>query len=863
MPISYFFRIFVAQFAIILKVKDKKMKKLLLTAFAFVLTVSTVMAVPAKRGIKKTLTLKDGTRVEATLTGDEHVNYYKTADGRALQRRGEVYQYVNLDSLVQLHSERLTARNKARAARRRVGTAPEGGYKGQKKGLVILVQFSDVKFTYDKATFNDYFNKVGFNQQGIHGSVHDYFLEQSYGQFDLEFDVVGPVNVGHNAYYYSTDNTRVATLVNNVCKQVDDEVDFSKYDWDNDGTVDQVYVIYAGYGAAQGADGTIWPHEWTVRAAGTQYTTAEGKKIDTYGISCELMGSSGSMLDGVGTSCHEFSHCLGLPDFYDTRENGSNFGMNVWDLMDYGCYNGDDNGHCPSGYTAYERWFAGWLTPTELYSSQQITDMPAIEDKPVAYIIYNDAEKNEYYLLANHQQKGFDEAQFGHGMLVLHVDYNAAAWTGNTVNNTTGHERMTIIPADNTRTSSTSSLAGDPFPGRGNKTALTDTSTPKATLYNANLSGEKLMGKPITDIDEVNGLITFNFMGGVAIDAPVSLEPSNVNLDTYSFTANWQPYSGAQKYTVSLRQVVASEDPWSFLMLGENFEKFENEVAGSTDISTKLDEYTNREGWDGKNLFLSPNRVRVGKASKPGRLVTPVLDAPSQESLSIMVTPLSASPKTEGELELRIMLASDTTQYASGNITGIPVASSEDAGLTWLMSMESWPYGPFRIGICTSGAGVYMNYLGVFDGQYSWDDFPTSDSAPGMSIKPRVKRIEINPDELVWNTPDGKAPVQKASAPRRAKKETITYYETTQTHYDFKNLEPASYYYKVRVTTAQGNSPWSEEQFVDLTNAIQTVNVDAPNPSTGRIYSLDGRQVSGHNLRPGIYIRDGKKFIVK
>ena len=828
-----------------------------------ILGLGTAFAVPAKRGVRKTLTLKDGKHVEATLTGDEHLHYYLTDEGQAVQMIDGNYQIVDRDALVREHSQLIQNRNKERAARRRAGSAPDGGYKGQKKGLVILVEFANIKFTYDKATFNDYFNKVGFNMQGIHGSVHDYFFEQSYGQFDLEFDVVGPVPLNYNANYYSYDNKRVASMVNDVCKQVDNEVDFKKYDWDRDGTVDQVYVIYAGYGAAQGAENTIWPHEWSVLAGGTQYETADGPKIDTYGISCELMGQSGTMLDGIGTSCHEFSHCLGLPDFYDTRDNGTNFGMSVWDLMDYGCYNGDDNGQCPSGYTAYERWFAGWLTPTELYSSQQVTNMPAIEDEPVAYIVYNDANKNEYYLLANHQQRGYDVAQFGHGLLVIHVDYSAGAWTSNTVNNVTGHERMTIIPADNARVFSPNNLAGDPYPGTSKNASLTDESTPASTLYNSNASGSKFMGKPITDIDEVNGLVTFNFMGGVSIDAPVAQEATNVSLDNYGFTANWNAYSGAQHYTVSLRQVIASEDPWSFLLLGEKFDKFVSDIASDEDISDKLDDYTYREGWEGESLFLSPNKLRVGKASKNGRLVSPVLEDPSQQALSVMITPLSASVKSTGSLELRIMLAEDTTQYARGTITGVPIVGSEDEGLTWLMSMESWPYGPFRIGIYPTGAGIYMDYLGVFDGKYSWDDFPRSSSAPGLASQRKVRHMTLNPDELVWNTPDGKAPSYIPSKPRKAKKETTTYYETTQTHYDFKNLEPASYYYKVRVTTAQGNSPWSDEIFVDLNNAIESVKADTLQPSNGKVYLLDGRQVTGSRLQPGIYIRDGKKFLVR
>ena len=305
------------------------MKKILLIALILLLAVGSMYAVPAKRGIWKTLTLKDGSRVEAMLKGDEFVNYYQTNDGRAFQEIDGGAQIVDLQSLSLEHQKRAKARNQERV-RRRIGTAAEGGYHGQKKGLVILVEFTDVKFTYDKATFTDYFNKVGYSDYGMHGSVHDYFYEQSYSSFDLEFDVVGPITAGHNAYYYSLETRRVCTLVNDLCKAVDSEVDFSTYDWDDDGEVDQVYVIYAGWGAAQGASGTIWPHESSVQYAdGGAYTTDDGVTVNTYGISCELMGNSGAQIDGIGTSCHEFSHCLGLPDFYDTRDNGNNFGMHT------------------------------------------------------------------------------------------------------------------------------------------------------------------------------------------------------------------------------------------------------------------------------------------------------------------------------------------------------------------------------------------------------------------------------------------------------------------------------------------------------------------------------------------------------
>ena len=838
------------------------MKKILLIALTVLLAVGSVYAVPAKRGVRKSLTLKDGTRVETTLKGDEFVNYYQADDGRAFQQIDGQFQEVDLQALSAEHQKRAKARNQERV-RRRIGTAPEGGYKGQKKGLVILVEFTDVKFTYDKATFVDYFNKEGYSDYDMHGSVHDYFYEQSYGQFDLTFDVVGPVTAEHNAYYYSKsiDPTfsRVATLVNQLCKAVDDEVDFSKYDWDGDGTVDQVYVIYAGWGAAQGASGTIWPHEYTV-AAGNEapYTTGESVGIDTYGISCELMGNSGAQIDGIGTSCHEFSHCLGLPDFYDTREDGDNFGMCTWSLMDYGCYNGENNGQCPSGYTAYERWFSGWLTPTELSGSCQIADMPAIEDEPVAYVVYNDNQPDEYYLLANHQMKGFDSAAYGHGLLVIHTDYSSSAWSGNTVNNDPGHQRMTIIPADNEQ--SYYSLTGDPFPGTEGVTELTDESTPAATLYNDNIDGTKFMGKPITDIVEVNGLVTFNFMGGIEVEAPVAKAATNITES--GFTANWEAVSGAQEYTVQLTYILPPPSPWDYVVFYEKFENFYNKVSSTkTDVSNKLDEYTTLPGWTGSKLYRSPKYLRIGNTTEDGYIMSPVFEQPSQDAITIALTPLSTSAINTGELELEIY-AVDYDQSVTTTISNIPV-SSDTSGSTWLMRLPGWTYGSFQIGINAPAPGIYLSLLVAFDGSYSWEDFPADEgdeeSAPASVKGASLRRVNLSADEIQWSAaPSLAAP--KASVPRKARSEEYSHYTTTATSYTFSDLEPGDYSYRVRVRTAEGYSPWSESVSVEIADGIQSLK--SGSSTQGKTYHIDGRMATG-SLRPGLYIRDGKKFIVK
>lgn len=816
------------------------MKRLLLT-FALLLTMTTVMAVPAKSGIRKTLTLKNGSRVEATLVGDEYVHYYQTDDRRCIQHLEGSYQFVNRDSLLRLHSQRLAERNRARIQRAAKGPR-KVVYEGQRRGLVIMVEFSDVKFTYDRETFEDFFNKVGFNQDGMRGSVHDYFLEQSYGRFDLEFDIVGPITMTQKASYYANSYNRIALMVNSLCRQVDKEVDFGQYDWNGDGSVDQVYVVYAGYGSAQGAENTIWPHEWSVLGAtNNPYLTAEGVYIGTYGISCELMGDGKTdtgRLDGIGTSCHEFSHCLGLPDFYDTAHNdenstGGNFGMGNWSLMDAGCYNGSYNGRSPSGYTAYERWECGWLEPVELNNGRHISDMPPIQEEPVAYVVYNDANHNEYYLLANHQKIGFDKSAFGHGMLVLHVDYDAAAWLTNTVNSEEGFHRMTIIPADNALQRTSVSMAADPFPGTRMKRNLTNTSTPQAVLNNENLDGQRLMSKPITAITESGGLISFDFMGGMELETPLVREATGITAT--GFTANWDAVDGAVNYTVCLtKKVEVEDDPEEEegVLLMEDFSGFKGLSSSlDDDISSQLDTYTRRRGWTGENLYAYKNLLRIGKSGAPGALYSPVV-SPTQKAFTVLISPSNAA--ASGTTSLNIFLNITSGGTATAQLTNIGTVASEREAGTWLMPVASWPYGDFSMAIQSAedGEGVYLYYVEILDGYHTWDD---------LTGTPSLLR-----------------------QPRKAQKSTETLYQTTETSYTFADLDPeAQYSYKVRANVSNDTfTPWSDEMKVELSTTIRSFFADGPINVNAPIYMLDARRAIG-TLRPGLYIQGGRKFLVK
>ena len=405
----------------------------------------------------------------------------------------------------------------------RSASATRSAFVGTKKGLVILAQFPDCKFTMPDA--KDYYQAVlngnGAPQYGIPSSVSNYFKDQSNGLFDLQFDVVGPVTVSNKVSYYGSNNSwgddlRPEKMVEEAVRLSSSQVDFSDYDWDNDGYVDQIFVLYAGYSEAQGAAAyTIWPHAYNLSYAGITPPMFNGVKIDAYACSSELSGKSGSTPDGIGTFCHEFSHNLGLPDLYDIDYSGG-YGMYIWSLMDAGCYCGPNLcGEVPCNFTGYERWLCGWSDLTELKEGCVIDDMPSVSAYGPTYLVRNRSYADEYYLLENRQQTGWDAYLPAHGLLVMHVDYDRNAWLDNTVNDVRGHQRFVTIPADNTTVQSFNGCMGDLYPGSSGNTSLTDSSIPAATLYHANTDGRKFLGRPVEQITEdAEGRISFVFDGG-------------------------------------------------------------------------------------------------------------------------------------------------------------------------------------------------------------------------------------------------------------------------------------------------------------------------------------------------------------
>ena len=826
-------------------------KRLLLTTIATMMAVITVFAVPAKPGLKKKVTLKDGSIVELTLKGDEYFSFYKDAKGvPCLLKNGQLVTMTSrevAETWASRKQQRLSLANAARSRRaaRRAGK-PSNTTTGNQRGLVILLEYTDVKFTTENVqqVYNRFFNEENYSEGGMAGSVRDYFHSQSYGKLTIDFDVVGPFTTSQNMEYYGkpvkdkdgkvTEHDAHPVLM--VAEAVDSAykagVDFSKYDWDNDGEVDQVFVIYAGYAEAQGADeNTIWPHEYEL--AGEDATRKYNNvTIDTYGCASELMGNSGTTMDGIGTACHEFSHCLGLPDMYDTSDEGTNFGMSCWDVMDLGSYNRD--ACVPAGYTSYERWFSGWMEPVELKEETRITDMKPLATTAEAYILYNEKNKNEYYLLENRQPIGFDAGLYGHGMLILHVDYNEAAWMSNTLNNVESHQRMTIIPADNEFNSYyASSLAGDPWPGTSGNTMLGNQTTPAATLYNANTDGTKLMSKAITSITENTDAHTVSFIAcHPEMEKPDVSKATEVEGEN-SFTVTWPAVTGAASYELELTTIdKAPSTPEEALKRKYDFAKFESKTTGFTDISSKLAEY-GLDGWTGSKLYTTPNKLRIGTSTTTGTLKTPWWYTPSSTNATLVMGVDIVKKSVDGSIN--VSNADVNEEGYIRNATDMEPVNFEVTGnqklIIYLKDLRKAAY-QFEIAPSTQ---MYLNYLAIYDGIWTAEQLGISNSA--------------------------------AQARRRAT--TVTTFTSNTNSYTFTGLDTNKrFIYRIRALDEEGAySPWSDEKEFEFssTSGINAVNINAVDGNAVRYFDLQGREVTGDTK--GLLIRKQgnsvKKVIVK
>ena len=427
---------------------------------------------------------------------------------------------------------------------------------GSPKIVVCLAQFPDTPYSVAedndgvKKIFHTFFNGDAIGAGDNTHSVSDYFKDMSGGKFTPEFVITDPVTLSKERSYYGNaqgGNRRTVfrnEALDSLSRQIKDRV--GELDTDGDGMIDGVVIVFTGCGANVGDEDGMHPACWTgtVSRAGISYATAL--------VAPELLGKDNSLqggqneakLNGIGVFVHEISHMLGLPDFYDLNYKAP--GMDYWSLMDYGEY--WSNGYHPTPYTAYERHFMGWTTLVELSEPTHVPAMKSLAEGGSAYIIYNDGNRDEYYILENRNANDPWSrslcTSLGNGMMIYHVDFDASKWSANKVNTDINRQRMTIIPAnghfeicDNLMEDMpkyVSELRGHLWPLSSNESVLAyfglkgnnsltdvertegDRIAPAAVLHTPNTDGEYLMHKPITDIAYNNASMTvsFSFMGG-------------------------------------------------------------------------------------------------------------------------------------------------------------------------------------------------------------------------------------------------------------------------------------------------------------------------------------------------------------
>lgn len=491
------------------------------------------------------VTQPDGSTIMVKLHGDEFHHFYTLLDGTPLRRNNQGFLVKDNKTLTEIIQTGATIRKAARIKdpQRIPSSYP---LKGSPKALVLLVGFKDLPFEQKLEDFKNLLNQSGYSHNGAAGSCRDYFIAASDSIFQPQFDVYGPFKTKENLAYYGAhegkySDVRAHEMVIEACQMAAASgVDFSQYDTDKDGVLDNVFVFYAGHNESEGAkEESIWPHQNNISVLNK---TVDGVRLATYACASEHSGSSGTTRAGVGTFCHEFGHVLGLPDLYDTDYNY--YSVSDWSIMCSGSHT--DRGRTPPTYSAYERFYLGWLKPEQLTEKGQYSLMPVATDNQ-AYMIatapHNMQGKNpnpsEFFILEYRVQKGWDAYLPGQGMLVWHIDYSQSAWDNNTPNNGPNIMRVHLEEANgiywNQRKNGDSGRPSDPYPGTQNITAF----VPK--LHDGTILSEQ----NIFGITDHNGSMTFIYqgLGDVAMQADVTEISFVTTVADNKAIVDWTPQS--------------------------------------------------------------------------------------------------------------------------------------------------------------------------------------------------------------------------------------------------------------------------------------------------------------------------------
>jgi len=641
-------------------------KTLLLLAMGILSLVS--QAVPADPTPSK-VTQPDGTTLTVVLHGDEFLNYLTTSDGyTVVKNKVGYFTYARLDGNQLVAGDRIARDNRTAADNAYLAALPKGlksksmvergskmlnhrnevlrgiGHGGHMdyskfRGLIVLINYTDRKFddyVPSNYTPQDFYEQMinGHDYKGFTlpagtkvecmGSVRDYYYDNSFQQFDPHFDILGPVDVPFactDAHQFNCDSIFFAAL-----EALDPEVDFSQYDTDEDGTADMVFFLVAGHGSDYSANNRdyLWPHMKDF----TDSPVLDGVNFKLYACSTNMIGEENEYyivynnVAGIGTICHEFSHCLGLPDFYDTDSDGSG-GVNhayplTWSIMASGFKN--NNGRNPAGYSLYERYALGFAQPT-LIDAEGTIELPALEKSNMGYRL-NTANENEFFLIENRQRIKWDKNLPGPGMLIFRVDStNVEVWENNLVNANPNHNYYELLRAN---FNGMNDSPRDPFPGTTNVTSITNATQPSLRTWDGKLSHYALM-----NIAEADSIITFDVIIDKSKSSIEDFEkmPVGATLNERGVAgvyANWDFYNCAVVDTAQVGNghVVAMRNG-SYFNTAENLNKIPKVVRfkiynpTSTGVMITPQYSTNNGGrWKGLDTYPYDIYVTAGSTAE-------------------------------------------------------------------------------------------------------------------------------------------------------------------------------------------------------------------------------------------------------
>ena len=421
-------------------------------------------------------TQPDGTVLLLVNHGDEF-HHWTTCNGKLVERDEQGF-YRPASRMV--FDSRASAAREMRQqanAQRTSSLAWTDQALGEKHYLVLLIEFDDLSFTIPDArnAFDRMLNQPGYHENHGTGSVRDYYIDNSNGQFKPTFDVYGPVKVSRGYSHYGQGaDVYVDDLLQEACDQLDDSLDFSQYDTDKDGVVNNIFFYFAGYNEAEGGpSGTIWPHQ-----AATPIDEYDGIRVEGYACSSELRGNSGATMAAIGLFVHEFAHTLGLPDFYDVVNNKA-LNPEDFSVMSSGNYMNDQ--HTPVCFNSMEKQMLGWYGAFPSLSEAGSYELQSVASHHLPWVLPADVD-GERFILEMRDGQGWD-AYLPTGLVVYHMDASdnsvgrnntaASLWNGmvsTAINGAVDHPCFYVVASKEYGRGLNDAMI---FPGSGNVTEFT------------------------------------------------------------------------------------------------------------------------------------------------------------------------------------------------------------------------------------------------------------------------------------------------------------------------------------------------------------------------------------------------------